>query len=133
MNLVLAHHHRLRPEALDDRAHMRTDRRRGDQHRQMSGLGGTLEGALHPGDELLQLGRRHGQMPVVAIAMHGLGETALPVMRQRDDRQRAVRTEIGGAQLPGEPATHMFGHRLWRAAGAGDLGNAFQDCCKVAD
>ena len=41
VNFVLAHHHGLRPEALDDRAHEGTDLRAGQQHRHFI-LGGWL-------------------------------------------------------------------------------------------
>src|SRR5690606_33466752 len=83
VDLVLAHHHGLRAEALDDRADMRADRGRGDQYRQFALLGGALESGLDGADELLQAARGHGQMAVFAFADHGFGEIALPLRAKR--------------------------------------------------
>src|SRR5690606_26262199 len=133
MNFVLAHDHGLRAEALDDGADMRTDRGRGDEHGQFALLGGALIGGLDGADELLQPAGGHGQMPVVAIADHGFGEVAFPLRAKCEQRQVAIGTQIGGAELAGKAAADMFGDHLHRAAGAGDLGNAFQDGREIAD
>ena len=79
MHLVLAHDHGLGPEALDDGAHMRADRRRGDEHGQFAHLGGVLKTLLDGDDELLQAAWRHGEVPLGAIA----GTRLLPKITYR--------------------------------------------------
>ena len=91
VDLVLAHHHGLRAEPLDDGADMRANMGRGDEHRQVPHLRGAFIGALNADRlELLEFRWRHGEVAFVAVAMHGLGEIALPVVGQRQDGQTCL-------------------------------------------
>ena len=50
-------------------------------------------------------------MALGAVADHGLGEVALPLRGQRQERQVAVGAEIGGADLAGEARADVLGDR----------------------
>src|SRR5690554_2581069 len=58
---------------------------------------------------------------------------SLPSRAERQQRQIAVRTQIGGADLAGEAGAHVLGNHLGAAAGARHLGNALEDRRQVAD
>src|SRR5450631_1885594 len=62
MNFVLAHHHGLGPEALDDRAHKGADLRAGQKDRHFILAAGLVKSLADLLDELLQLRRRHRQL-----------------------------------------------------------------------
>jgi hypothetical protein len=133
VDFVLAHHHRLGPEALDDGAH---------EGRTCGLVSSTGTSFLAPAsskrfahrlDELLQLRRRHGELAFLALADDGFRKGLFPVGRQRQQRQIAARRQIGVAELAGQAGAHMLGD-VKRVLGVADrFGDAFQDGGQVAD
>src|SRR3546814_7920353 len=68
VDLVLRHDRRRRSEAFDDRPHVDADSGAGEQDRVLAHHGVTLERLPDGGDELLQLGRRHCELALLALA-----------------------------------------------------------------
>src|SRR5215471_7866309 len=79
MNLRLRQHRRLRAEALDDRAHERTDCGRGNEHRRLALTRGVFEALAHQGDEFGEARRLHRQLTLVALADDRFGKRLFPL------------------------------------------------------
>ena len=107
MDFVLAHHHRLGAETLDDRAHERADLRAGQHHRHFIFAARFVKGFAHLLDELLELRRRHGELAFLALADDRLRKGLFPGGRQRDEWQVTGRRQVGMAKLTGEARAHV--------------------------
>lgn len=86
MHFILAHHHGLRAEPLNDRPNMRANGWRGDQYRNFPLLGGAFKALLNTSNELLQTRRRHGEVAIFAITNHGFSKITFPLRRQCQQR-----------------------------------------------
>src|SRR5690606_26037627 len=107
MDLILRHDRRLGAEALDDGADIGPDRGARQQDRRFALAGGFLEGREHRPNEFLEAARHHGELDVVAFADQRLGEFLLPLRAHGHERQIALRSDMGGADLSRQPRADM--------------------------
>src|SRR5215472_11981364 len=133
MNLRLRQHRRLRAEALDDRAHERTDRGRGDEHRRLALTRGVFEALAHQGDEFGEARGLHRQLTLVALTDDRFGEGLFPFGRQGDEREVAARRAVLRTDLAREPRADVLGERRRIAGVAEAVGDPFEDRREVAD
>src|SRR5262245_37151284 len=99
MDFVLTHHHRLRPEALDDRAHVRAHGWTRQQHWRFPFKPGGVEALANAGDEVLKAARGDRELLFLAVADEGVGEGLLPCRREGDERQITAHARAGIAEL----------------------------------
>ncbi len=130
MDFRLRQHAGLGAEALDDAAHERPRRGEVTSTGASPSRAASSKRSRTSGDELGQPRRLHGKAPLVALADDRLGERLLPLRRQRDQRQVALRRGVLGADLAGEADPHVLGDGD-RIAGEGQrVGDAFEDGAK---
>ena len=133
MDFRLRQHARLRAEALDNAAHERPDGGRGHQHRCFAVFRRLLEFFPHQVDEFGEFRRLHGEVAIVALADDRFGKGLLPFGGERDDRQRAGRGHVLGAELAREPGADMLGEHRGIARCRQPVGDAFEDGRQIAD
>ena len=106
---------------------------RGHDRRQLAAHRVRLERLAQRLDEPLQLGRRHRQLALVALAGERAGEGLLPVGRQREDRHEAAFAPCRRADLTGEPGPDMLDDQHGALRHAQRLADRLQDQRQVAD
>ncbi len=133
MDLVLRHDRRQGPKAFDDRPHIGPNSRAGQEDRRLTQQCKSFEGLAHCLNELLQLGGRHYQLLVFAVALQGIGKGLFPIRREGDQRNNAALIRRGIADLSRQPRPDMFRDRRDVARIATSLGNALQNIGQIAD